>query len=216
MTWGMGLNEVTEQQFESEVLRSDLPVLVDFFADWCQPCKQMTPELEALATELQGKARVVKVDVDKSPRLAAMLRIQAIPTYVVFAQGRPVGMEQGVVKRTRLRELLEPFLPRAQGAIRPEELAPLLKQPGVVPVDTRDPRTYGRAHIPGAANIPLEEVETRLAELHMLGTPVLYCRTGALSKELSERLAADQMDIPFLEGGFLAWEAESLPIERPD
>ncbi|MFO0763134.1 MAG: rhodanese-like domain-containing protein, partial [Byssovorax sp.] len=87
----------------------------------------------------------------------------------------------------------------------------------VVAVDTRDARSYERARIPGAANLPLEEIEGRLAELHMLpGEPILYCRSGDKSKELAEKLAAEGMPVGFLEGGFLAWEAEALPIERPD
>src|SRR5262244_3733751 len=82
---------VSEQDFEREVLRSELPVLVDFTADWCAPCKQVAPEVEALARELEGKAKVVKVDIDRSKRIAASLRIQAVPTFVVFARGRPVA-----------------------------------------------------------------------------------------------------------------------------
>lgn len=205
---------VSEAEFESEVLRSDLPVLVDFFGDWCAPCKQMDPEIAALERDVEGKAKVVKVDIDRSPRLAQMLRIQSVPTYIVFAEGRPVAAEQGVVPRRRLQSLLEPFFPRAEGAIRAEELAQLLEQRRVVAVDTRDAATYQRAHIPGAVNIPLEEIEGRLAELHMHGTPVVYCRAGDKAKELSEKLAGDQIGVPFLEGGFLAWEAEMFPIER--
>ncbi|MBI4950678.1 MAG: thioredoxin [Myxococcales bacterium] len=212
----MSLPVVSEQDFEREVLQSEVPVLVDFFADWCQPCKTVAPEVEALATELAGRAKFVKVDIDRSKRLAAALRIQAVPTFMAFFQGRPVAMEQGVVKRKRLRELIEPFLPRAEGAVRVPELVELLKQGAVVPVDTRDAASYGRARIPGAAHIPLEEIESRLAELHMLGAPVLYCRSGDKTKVLCEKLAQDGVPVAFLEGGLLAWEAERQRIERPD
>jgi thioredoxin 1/putative thioredoxin len=212
----MGANVVSETDFESEVLRSELPVLVDFFGDWCQPCKQMDPEISALSQELEGKAKVVKVDIDRSPRIAQMLRIQSVPTFVVFFQGRPVAAERGVVPRKRLRDLLEPFFPRAEGAVRAPELAELLGQGVVVAVDTRDAGSFGRAHIPGAKHMALEEIESRLAELHMLGNPVVYCRTGERSKELAEKLARDQIGVAFLEGGFLAWEAESLDVERDD
>jgi thioredoxin 1/putative thioredoxin len=210
----MGANVVSEMEFEAEVLKSELPVLVDFFGDWCAPCKQMDPEISALAQELQGKAKVVKVDIDKSPRLSQMLRIQSVPTYVVFFQGRPVAAERGVVPRRRLRDLLEPFFPRAEGAVRAVELDELIRRGAVVAVDTRDAGSFQRAHIPGASHMPLEEIESRLAELHMLGQPVLYCRTGDRSKELAEKLARDQIGVPFLEGGFLAWEAESLPVDK--
>ncbi len=212
----MPLKVVSEEQFEAEVLRSELPVLVDFFADWCEPCKTVAPEVEAVAAELEGKAKVVKVDIDRSQRLAAALRIQSVPTFVAFYQGRPAAMEQGALRRDRLREMLEPFLPRAEGAIKAAELAQLIAQKQVTAVDTRDENSYQRAHLPGAAHMALEEIPTRLAELLMLGLPVLYCRTGALTKELCEKLTAEGMQVAFLEGGLLGWEAEGFEVERPD
>jgi len=209
---------ISEQEFEQEVLRSELPVLIDFYADWCGPCKTVAPEVEALSRELEGKAKFVKVNIDKSKRLAQMLRVQAVPTFMVFHRGRPVAAEQGAVRKARLRELLDPFLPRAEGAIRAMELFQLVKQgQQLVPVDTREVRAYERAHIPGAVNIPLEEIENRLAELHMLpGEPILYCRAGDKTKELADKLGQSGVPIAFLENGFLGWEAEGLPIERPD
>lgn len=213
----MPIPEISEQDFEREVLRSELPVLIDFTAVWCGPCKTVAPEVDAVARELEGKAKVVKIDIDKSKRLATMLRIQAVPTFMVFHRGRPVAADQGVLRRNQLRGLIEPFLPRAEGAIRAPELAQLLKEGQVVAVDTREASAYGRAHIPGAVHIPLEEIDSRLAELHMLpGAPVLYCRAGDKTKELATRLAEEGTPVAFLEGGFLAWEAELLPIERPD
>src|SRR5262245_54995506 len=213
----MALPVIAEQDFEREVLRSELPVFIDFYADWCGPCKVVQPEVEALARELEGKAKVVKVDIDRSKRLAATLRIQAVPTFMVFHRGRPVAAEQGVLKRAQLREMLEPFLPRAEGAIRAPELAQLIQQGQAIPVDTREPAAYGRARIPSATNIPLEEIEGRLAELHMMpGAPVLYCRSGDKTKELAQKLAEAGVPVAFLEGGFLGWEAENLAIERPD
>ncbi|HEY4117771.1 MAG TPA: thioredoxin [Byssovorax sp.] len=206
---------VTEQDFEREVLRSELPVLIDFTADWCAPCKTVAPEVEALARDLEGKAKVVKIDIDKSKRLATTLRIQSVPTFMVFAKGRPVAADQGAMKRTELRALIDPFLPRAEGAIRAVELAQLLKDGEVVAVDTREAAPFARAHIPGAVNLPLEEIPSRLAELHMLaGAPILYCRAGDKAKELADQLTNDGVPVGFLEGGFLGWEAEALPIER--
>jgi thioredoxin len=213
----MALPVIAEPDFEREVLRCELPVLVDFYADWCAPCKTVQPEVEALAHELEGKAKVVKVDIDRSKRIAASLRIQSVPTFVVFFRGRPVAMEQGAIRRHQLREMLEPFLPRAEGAIRAVELVQAMKEGQAIPVDTRDARSYGRARIPGAVNIPIEEIEGRLAELHMLpGAPILYCRSGDQTKEMSDKLAEQDLQVGFLEGGFLAWEAEALPVERPD
>jgi thioredoxin 1/putative thioredoxin len=213
----MPLPVVGEQDFEREVLRSELPVLIDFYADWCAPCKTVAPEVEAVARELEGKAKVVKVDIDRAKRIATTLRIQSVPTFMVFHRGRPVAAEQGVLRRAQLRELIEPFLPRAEGAVRAGELAQLIQQRQVVAVDTREAAPYARAHIPGAVNLPIEEIESRLAELHMLqGEPILYCRSGDKSKELAEKLAQGGVPVGFLEGGFLAWEADQLPVERPD
>jgi thioredoxin 1/putative thioredoxin len=106
-------------------------------------------------------------------------------------------------------------LPRPAGALKPVELAQLLSSGAVVPVDTRDAAAFGRAHLPGAVNMPFEEIDKRLAELHMLaGQPVLYCRSGDKTKELAEQLAEQGTPVAFLEGGLLGWEAEGLPIER--
>jgi thioredoxin 1/putative thioredoxin len=206
---------VTERDFEREVLRSEVPVLIEFSAEWCAPCKTIAPEVEALAREMDGKAKVVKIDVDKSPIIAQQLRVQSVPTFMVVAEGRIQDAVVGAIRKKKMQELLEPFLPRAAGALKPAELAQLLAGGAVVPVDTRDAAAFKRAHLPGAVNIPIEEIETRLAELHMLrGQPVLYCRSGDKTKDLSERLAEQGMPFAFLEGGLLAWEAEGLPIQR--
>jgi len=214
---GTSVPMVAEKDFEREVLRSDKPVLVDFTSDRCQPCKVVAPEVEALMRDLDGKAKVVKIDIDHSRRIAGALRIQAVPTFMVFVQGRPVAAEQGVMKKRQLREMLEPFLPRAEGAVNAQELAKLLKEQQVVAVDTRDASAWNRTRIPGAVHMPYEEVEQRLAELHMLpGAPVLYCRAGDKTKELAEKLAEAGVPVAFLEGGILGWEAEFLPVERPN
>ena len=206
---------VTERDFEQQVLRSELPVLLQFTADWCQPCKAIAPEVEAFAQEMQGKAKVVKIDVDKAPAIAQQLRVQSVPTFMVVAEGRIQDAVVGAIRKKKMGEMLEPFLPRAAGAVKPAELAQLLAAGSVTPVDTRDPAAFGRAHLPGAVNIPAEQIETRLAELHMLqGQPILYCRSGDKTRELAERLADQGTPVAFLEGGLLSWEAESLPIER--
>jgi thioredoxin 1/putative thioredoxin len=213
----MVLPLVSEQSFEAEVLRSELPVLVEFGAAWCGPCKTVAPELEALARELDGKAKVVTVDIDKSPILTRELGVQSVPTFVVFHHGRPVAGRAGAMQRAALREMLEPVLPRAAGALKPEEVARLVREGRISLVDTRDPPVFARAHLPGAANLPLAEIETRLAELMMLpAVPVLYCRSGDLTGALTAKLAAQELEVAFLEGGVLAWEAAGFELERPD
>ncbi len=210
-----GVAYVTERDFEREVLRSELPVLMEFTADWCEPCKAIAPEVEAFARETEGKVKVVKVDVDKSPRIAQELRVQSVPTFMVVAEGRIQDAVVGAIRKKKMQEIVEPFLPRSAGAVKPVELAQLIGAGAAVPVDTRDAAAYARAHLPRAVNIPLEEIESRLAELHMMrGQPVLYCRSGDKTKETSQKLAEQGTPVAFLEGGILAWEAEGLPIAR--
>lgn len=206
---------VSERDFEREVLRSELPVLIEFSAEWCQPCKAIAPDVEAFARESAGKAKVVKIDIDKSPAIAQQLRIQSVPTFMVIAEGRIQDAVVGAIRKRKMQELVEPFLPRAAGALKSAELAHLLAGGAAAAVDTRDPAAFARARLPGAVNMPMEQIESRLAELHMLqGQPVLYCRAGDKTKELSEKLAEQGIPVAFLEGGILAWEAEGLPIEK--
>jgi thioredoxin 1 len=212
---GGGVPFVTERDFEREVLRSELPVLLEFSADWCEPCKVIAPEVEAFAREQAGKVKVLKLDIDKSPVIAKQLRIQSVPTFMVVAEGRIRGAVVGAIRKQKMLELVEPFLPRPAGALKPVEVAQLLASGAVVPVDTRDAAAFARAHLPSAVNMPFEEIDKRLAELHMLaGQPVLYCRGGDKTKELAEQLAEQGMPVAFLEGGLLGWEADGLPIER--
>ncbi len=211
----MAIREVSEREFIETVLPSELPVLVEFGATWCGPCKTMAPELTALEKELEGKLLVVTIDIDKSKVIPRELGIQSVPTCVVFQGGRPVTAKPGAMKLVQLRELVDPFLPRAAGAIKPEEAAQLITQHRIVFVDTREPAVFSRVRLPGAVNLPLTEIESRLAELHMLAAaPVLYCRSGADTKELAAKLTEQGIPVSFLEGGVLAWESAGLPIER--
>ncbi|HEX4338031.1 MAG TPA: thioredoxin domain-containing protein [Polyangiaceae bacterium] len=213
----MPVGTVNDNTFEQEILQSELPVLVEFSAEWCGPCKTVAPELAALSDELAGKAKVVTIDVDRSPVIARELGVQSVPTFVVFHQGRPAGGRVGALRRPQLREMIEPFLPRAAGALRAPELVELLKRRQVVPVDTRDAGAFRRAHLPSAVSIPLEELPGRLSELDALpGAPVLYCRSGDKTKETAEKLAREGTPVAFLDGGLLGWESLGLELERPD
>src|SRR6185437_2472308 len=128
---------IGEQDFEREVLRTELPVLLEFSAEWCQPCKAIAPEVAAFAKEMEGKLSVRKIDIDRSPLIARELRIQSVPTFMVFVQGRPVDAVVGAVGKKKLREMVDPYLPRAEGALKAIELAQLLREGRVVAVDTR-------------------------------------------------------------------------------
>jgi thioredoxin 1 len=83
--------KVTDLSFQEEVLNSDLPVLVDFWATWCGPCKMLAPVIEELSDKFQGQAKIVKIDVDENPDIAKKLGILSIPTMVLFKDGTPVG-----------------------------------------------------------------------------------------------------------------------------
>lgn len=99
--------ELNDKNFEAEVLKSDQPVLVDFWAEWCGPCRKLAPVIDEIAKDVDGQAKVGKVNVDESPALAAQYNVRAIPTLVVFKDGQAVAQEVGVAdKQTLLDKLL--------------------------------------------------------------------------------------------------------------
>jgi thioredoxin 1 len=99
--------QVGDDTFETQVLNSDLPVLVDFWAIWCGPCKAIAPIVEKLAGEFEGKVRVAKVDVDRATQVARTYKIRSIPTLLVFKGGDVVDTVVGAVPEARLRGLLQ-------------------------------------------------------------------------------------------------------------
>lgn len=101
---------VTDANFESEVLKADVPVLVDFYADWCGPCKMIGPSVEQLATEFEGKAKVVKLDVDVNGVTAQTYRVMSIPTLLVFKDGKVVDTIVGAVPKATLAAKLNAHL----------------------------------------------------------------------------------------------------------
>jgi thioredoxin 1 len=100
--------EITDQNFQAEVLNSDKAVLVDFWAVWCGPCKMIAPVVEEIASEYNGKLKVGKVDVDNNPEVSMKFGIRSIPTLMVFKGGRVVEQIIGAVPK---RNLLEKVLP---------------------------------------------------------------------------------------------------------
>jgi thioredoxin 1 len=100
---------VTDENFQSEVLGSELPVLVDFWAPWCGPCVKQGPIVEALAEELTGMVKFGKANVDETPKLASQFRVRSIPTLIVFQKGEPVKELVGLQNRNELAAVLKEF-----------------------------------------------------------------------------------------------------------
>ncbi len=99
--------EVTDSTFQSEVLRSDKPVLVDFWAGWCGPCRALAPTIESVAGEQAGRIKVCKLDVDGNPNIAAQYGIRSIPTLLFFKGGQQVGQLVGNVPKGAIDEMLK-------------------------------------------------------------------------------------------------------------
>lgn len=97
----------TEDNFDAEVLQSSEPVLVDFWATWCGPCRQLAPIIDQLATEYEGSAKVGKVDTDENPNLAVKYGIQSIPTIMIFKNGEVVNQMLGNQPKANLQQALD-------------------------------------------------------------------------------------------------------------
>ena len=104
---------LTDQNFQDEVLNSDQPVLVDFWATWCGPCRTIAPTIEELAAEFKGRAKVAKLDVDHNPNVASQFGIRSIPTLLFFKDGRPVDQAIGVVPKRQLAQKLDALAEQA-------------------------------------------------------------------------------------------------------
>ena len=120
---------VTDATFDSAVVQSDLPVLVDFWAPGCGPCKAVAPVLEEIAGEMKGTLKIAKYNTEKNQRVAQMMNIRSIPTMVLFRDGEVVDIQIGAVQGPRLRRWLEKRLAPKQGILgrllgRREEAAP--------------------------------------------------------------------------------------------
>jgi thioredoxin 1 len=103
--------EVTDSTFEQEVLQSTQPVLVDFWAVWCGPCRAVAPIVEELAGEYEGKLKVMKLDVDDNPRTAVTYGVQSIPTLLVFKDGKPAERIIGAVPKKVIVDKLQSVMP---------------------------------------------------------------------------------------------------------
>jgi thioredoxin 1 len=102
--------EINEANFQSEVLESTQPVLVDFWAEWCGPCKMLSPVLDEIAAEQAGRIKVAKINIDENPALASRFRIQSIPTLLYFAGGQVRQQTVGAVSKKRILDTLNALM----------------------------------------------------------------------------------------------------------
>ncbi|HEY9846924.1 MAG TPA: thioredoxin [Candidatus Caenarcaniphilales bacterium] len=102
--------QVTDSTFKQEVLESEIPVLVDFWAPWCGPCRMVAPVVDEIATEYNDQVKVVKVNTDENPSVASQYGIRSIPTLMIFKGGQRVDMVVGAVPKTTLSNTLEKYL----------------------------------------------------------------------------------------------------------
>jgi thioredoxin 1 len=101
---------LTDDNFDAEVLKSDIPVLVDFWAEWCMPCKMVEPIVDQIAQEYAGKLKIGKVDVDSNPQISMKYGIRSIPTLLIFKNGQPVDQIIGAVPKKNILQKLLPHL----------------------------------------------------------------------------------------------------------
>lgn len=102
--------QVTDSSFKQEVLESEVPVLVDFWAPWCGPCRMVAPVVDEIAQQYEGQVKVVKVNTDENPQVASQYGIRSIPTLMIFKGGTRVDMVVGAVPKTTLANTLEKYI----------------------------------------------------------------------------------------------------------
>lgn len=220
----MAVTLLTEANFQTFVLSSELPVLIDLYADWCGPCKVIAPILEQLSVTYGDRMKFGKVDVEKSPEIAQMFQVQSIPTLAIVQAGRVVDMMVGAQDRATLEQRIQRIIggaPTPAAAKGPEpwdakRLKLGLDAGMVIPVDVRAAVDYNRVRIPTAVHAPADTIADEVEALRAHGKRlVFYARTTDAGRDAAQAMAKAGLSTAWLEGGLLAWEGELLPVEKP-
>ena len=103
----MSVKSIKENEFESEVINSNKPVLIDFWAEWCGPCKEIGPILDEIADEMKDKIKVVKINIDENPNIPNKYGVQSIPTMIIFKKGAPISTKIGAAIRSEVKTWIE-------------------------------------------------------------------------------------------------------------
>lgn len=210
---------VTDATIESEVLGSEIPVLIDFFADWCRPCTALAPILEEVAGQFKGRIKFVKIDVDRNPGATQAFQVQSMPTLMLIHERKLLDRIVGLVDRKTLIERLTPHAAAAPGGsverwdVNRTKLA--LESGLAVPADVRASVDYQRARLPGAINVPPTDDGDRFAPLeNRTRRYVFYGRTDEGVAEVAEEAARAGIRAVVLQEGLIGWELASAPIEK--
>ena len=215
----MSVTAVTSATFESFVLGSPVPVIIDFWAEWCGPCRSIAPAMEQVAARRGDSVRFCKVNVDEEPARASAFQVQSIPLVVGMKGSTVVTGDVGWKGLAALEALVDRTI-AAVPAAPPKEvdvagLKAALAAGGSV-LDVRNPDETAGGRVPGALLIPLDDLQARLGELDRFKGRDLYviCKSGGRSAKAAQFLASQGHQPINVAGGTMDWIAQGNDVQR--